>query len=45
MVAQIDKRFIKHTKLKAFIRYLSYLLYEGLSLTTKGRWIYLLQKG
>ncbi|MFT6835697.1 MAG: hypothetical protein ACJA0H_001737 [Francisellaceae bacterium] len=39
MVAQIDKRFIKRTKLKTFTRYLSYLLYEGRPLTTKGRWI------
>ncbi|ATG59255.1 MULTISPECIES: sulfotransferase family protein [Pseudoalteromonas] len=39
MVAQVDSRFTKRTKLKTFTRYLSYLLYEGRPLTTKGRWI------
>lgn len=39
MVAQIDGRFTKRTKLKAYTRYLSYALYEGRPLTTKGQWI------
>lgn len=39
MVAQIDGRFTTRTKLKAYTRYLSYTLYEGKPLTTKGQWI------
>ncbi len=39
MVAQIDNRFTSLSKKKTFTRYLSYALYEGRPLTTKGRWI------
>lgn len=39
MVAQIDKRFTSKSIKKTFTRILSYLLYEGRPLTTKGRWI------
>lgn len=39
MPAQIDNRFIKLSLKKSFTRYLSYALYEGRPLTTKGRWI------
>lgn len=39
MVAQIDNRFIKLSLKKSYTRFLSYALYEGRPLTTKGRWI------
>lgn len=39
MVAQIDSRFWKVSLKKSYTRYLSYLLYEGRPLTTRGRWI------
>jgi len=39
MVAQIDSRFVRSSLKKAWSRYLSYALYEGRPLTTKGRWI------
>lgn len=39
MVAQIDNRFTKLSLKKTYTRYLSYALYEGRPLTTKGRWI------
>lgn len=39
MIAQVDSRFIKQSIKKTYTRYLSYALYEGRPLTTKGRWI------
>ena len=39
MPAQIDKNFRSLSFKKTFTRYLSYALYEGRPLTTKGRWI------
>jgi hypothetical protein len=39
MAAQIDSHFIKLSLKKTYTRYLSYALYEGRPLTTKGRWI------
>ena len=39
MVAQIDSRFVKLSLKKTYTRYLSYALYEGRPLTTKGQWI------
>ena len=38
MVAQLDKTFVKISKKKSLVRLVSYLLYEGRPLTTKGRW-------
>lgn len=37
--AQIDSRFIRICLKKTYTRYISYGLYEGRPLTTKGRWI------
>lgn len=39
MVAQIDSRYTKLSLSKSYTRFLSYALYEGRPLTTKGRWI------
>lgn len=39
MVAQVDKNFIALSLKKTCARLLSYALYEGRPLTTKGRWI------
>lgn len=39
MVAQIDSRFTKKSIKKTYTRLISYLLYEGRPLTTKGQWI------
>ncbi|WP_461516535.1 sulfotransferase family protein [Porticoccus sp.] len=39
MVAQIDNKFIKLSIKKSYARFLSYVLYEGRPLTTRGRWI------
>lgn len=39
MLAQIDRRFRKLSLKKSYTRYLSYALYEGRPITTKGRWI------
>lgn len=39
MLAQIDNRFIKLSLKKTYTRFLTYALYEGRPLTTKGRWI------
>lgn len=39
MIAQIDRRYTKQSLIKSYTRYLSYFLYEGRPLTTKGRWI------
>jgi len=39
MVAQIDNRFIRTSLKKTWTRLLSYALYEGRPLTTRGRWI------
>lgn len=39
MIAQIDNRFRRLSLKKSYTRYLSYTLYEGRPLTTKGRWI------
>jgi hypothetical protein len=39
MVAQIDKRFISKSLKKTYTRLLSYFLFEGRPLTTKGRWL------
>jgi hypothetical protein len=39
MVAQIDSRFTKLSFKKSYTRFLSYVLYEGRPITTKGRWI------
>lgn len=38
MVAQIDKKFISKSYKKVYTRFLSYLIYEGRPLTTKGQW-------
>lgn len=38
MVAQLDNTFVKLSKKKTLVRFISYLLYEGRPLTTKGRW-------
>lgn len=38
MVAQLDKTFVKLSKKKTLVRLISYFLYEGRPLTTKGRW-------
>lgn len=39
MVAQIDKAYVKTSKSRTIVRLLSYVLFEGRPLTTKGRWI------
>lgn len=39
MVAQLDKEYIRTRSLGAMRRLLSYALFEGRPLTTKGRWI------
>lgn len=39
MVAQLDRAFIGLSKRKTITRLISYLLYEGRPLTTRGRWI------
>lgn len=39
MVAQIDKKYIKTRLAKLYSRLISYILFEGRPLTTKGRWI------
>lgn len=39
MVAQIDRRYVAASPRKAFVRLLSYGLFEGRPLTTRGRWI------
>ena len=39
MVAQIDKRYISISLKKTYTRLLSYALYEGRPLTTKGQWV------
>ncbi len=39
MVAQLDKQYIKIRPLRAIPRLISYALFEGRPLTTKGRWI------
>lgn len=39
MITQIDPLYIKTRPLKALKRFVSYLLFEGRPLTTKGRWI------
>ena len=39
MVAQIDKRYVARSLKQSAVRLLSYALYEGRPLTTRGRWI------
>lgn len=39
MIAQLDKEYIKTRPLKVWSRMVSYTLFEGRPLTTKGRWI------
>lgn len=39
MVAQIDRRYVAASPRKTFVRLLSYGLFEGRPLTTRGRWI------
>ncbi|MCP5197112.1 MAG: sulfotransferase [Gammaproteobacteria bacterium] len=39
MVAQIDKEYLYNCKTRIYQRLLSYALFEGRPLTTKGRWI------
>jgi len=39
MVAQINKSYFRHSPAKTFTRLLSYSLFEGRPLTTKGRWM------
>ncbi|MEE4186215.1 MAG: sulfotransferase [Gammaproteobacteria bacterium] len=39
MVAQIDSRYLRTSPGKSFDRLLSYALFEGRPLTTRGRWI------
>lgn len=39
MVAQIDARYMRISPAKSFDRLLSYALFEGRPLTTRGRWI------
>jgi hypothetical protein len=39
MIAQLDKLFIKTSLKKTYTRLVSYFLFEGRPLTTKGRWI------
>jgi hypothetical protein len=39
MIAQINHQFYRLSKKKTYTRLLSYALYEGRPLTTKGRWI------
>jgi len=39
MVAQLDRKYIKTRPLKTWSRLISYALFEGRPLTTKGRWI------
>lgn len=39
MVAQIDKRYIRTRSWKLWSRMVSYLLFEGRPLTTRGQWI------
>ena len=39
MVAQIDRLYIRTSPRKALVRILSYALFEGRPLTTKGQWI------
>jgi hypothetical protein len=38
VVAQLDNTFVKLSKKKTLVRLISYFLYEGRPLTTKGRW-------
>ena len=42
MVAQIDNAYIKHRPYKLYSRLISYALFEGRPLTTRGQWINLL---
>ena len=39
MVAQLDSLYIRTSLRKTFVRLLSYVLFEGRPLTTKGQWI------
>ena len=39
MIAQINPNYIKTRPMKALTRFMSYALFEGRPLTTKGRWI------
>lgn len=39
MIAQIDKRYTKSSWSRVYTRFLSYFLFEGRPLTTRGRWI------
>lgn len=39
MIAQLDRQFVRVSKRKTFTRLLSYALYEGRPLTTRGRWV------
>ena len=39
MIAQINPNYIKTRPMKAVTRFMSYALFEGRPLTTKGRWI------
>ena len=39
MIPQIDRRYVKERPTKLFSRLVSYALFEGRPLTTKGRWI------
>ena len=39
MIAQINNIFVRMSLKKTYTRFLSYALYEGRPLTTKGRWI------
>lgn len=39
MVAQVDGKFIKSRPFKLYTRLVSYLMFEGRPLTTRGRWI------
>lgn len=39
MLAQLDSLYIKTRPLKALVRLISYALFEGRPLTTRGRWI------
>lgn len=39
MIAQLDPRYIRTRPAKALVRLLSYALFEGRPVTTKGRWI------
>ena len=39
MIAQINPNYIKTRPMKALTRLMSYALFEGRPVTTKGRWI------